>query len=584
MAGTKDIKDFTKYPSLSDNDYILGTKTDLNGTDAGITVANLKKQVAQDIKPEIRNGYWWVNGVNTGVVAQAQIPVFRYTDWGLEYKFQGQDDTAYQKLIPIADLAFTYDDLTPEQQSLLVGPQGPKGETGAAFTYEMFSPEQLATLKGPRGDRGEKGDQGLQGPKGEKGDIGDQGSKGEKGERGEKGDQGNGLNIVGRFDGFDELNAAYPNGTSGTFEVGVEPPFNYFYYDQVNAKWRDSGQLQGPTGPKGDKGDFGESFVYEMFTPEQLAALQGETGEKGDKGDKGDNGEKGDPGLQGPIGPKGETGAAFTYDMFTSDQLQTLKGPKGDQGIQGFSGKNLEFVWDGYTLGVRQEGQPSYSYSQSLRGATGPSGATGPQGPTGATGSQGPKGDTGPQGPQGSKGDTGASGANWNGGLVANATTFNMPVTINGGGQRLTFGTITGGGGFKLNWNEFILYNTNDYGIHFDTGGVRRCSINSNPWVSKAWSTSSDERIKTRQGDFRDIIDKVRNIDVFYYLRDDLKDGITYLGVSAQQLQSVFPEFVTYQKEIDRYGVMYDSLGACVAIQGIKELLSRLEVLEQKLV
>lgn len=25
----KDIKNFTKYPSLSDNDYLLGTKTDL---------------------------------------------------------------------------------------------------------------------------------------------------------------------------------------------------------------------------------------------------------------------------------------------------------------------------------------------------------------------------------------------------------------------------------------------------------------------------------------------------------------------------------------------------------------------------
>lgn len=44
MAGTKDIKDFTKFPSLSDNDYLLGTKTDLGGTDAGITVGNFKSR------------------------------------------------------------------------------------------------------------------------------------------------------------------------------------------------------------------------------------------------------------------------------------------------------------------------------------------------------------------------------------------------------------------------------------------------------------------------------------------------------------------------------------------------------------
>lgn len=44
MAGTKDIKDFTKYASLSDDDYLLGTKTSLNGTDASIKVGDLKSR------------------------------------------------------------------------------------------------------------------------------------------------------------------------------------------------------------------------------------------------------------------------------------------------------------------------------------------------------------------------------------------------------------------------------------------------------------------------------------------------------------------------------------------------------------
>lgn len=76
MAGTKDIKDFTKYPSLSDNDYLLGTKTDLGGTDAGITVGNFKKQVARDAAPSINeNGYWVVNGISTGEKARGETPV-----------------------------------------------------------------------------------------------------------------------------------------------------------------------------------------------------------------------------------------------------------------------------------------------------------------------------------------------------------------------------------------------------------------------------------------------------------------------------------------------------------------------------
>ena len=88
-------------------------------------------------------------------------------------------------------------------------------------------------------------------------------------------------------------------------------------------------------------------------------------------GPKGDTGEKGEKGDQGPQGLKGDTG----------DQ-----GPRGYAGSDGANGKSLEFVWSGYTLGVRQEGTTSYTYSTSLRGATG------------AKGDNGDKGDTGPAG------------------------------------------------------------------------------------------------------------------------------------------------------------------------------------------
>lgn len=120
MAGTKDIKNFTRYPNLSDNDYVLGTKTDLGGTDAGITFGSFKNQVAQDVAPTVINSYWWVNGINTGILAEVKNPVFRYTPWGLEYKLQGQDDTALQKLIPLDELKLKWDDMTQEQREELL--------------------------------------------------------------------------------------------------------------------------------------------------------------------------------------------------------------------------------------------------------------------------------------------------------------------------------------------------------------------------------------------------------------------------------------------------------------------------------
>lgn len=88
-------------------------------------------------------------------------------------------------------------------------------------------------------------------------------------------------------------------------------------------------------------------------------------------GPKGDTGEKGEKGDQGPQGLKGDTG----------DQ-----GPRGYAGSDGANGKSLEFVWSGYTLGVRQEGTTSYTYSTSLRGATGPKGDKGDKGDTGPAG------------------------------------------------------------------------------------------------------------------------------------------------------------------------------------------------------
>ena len=53
--------------------------------------------------------------------------------------------------------------------------------TGAAFTYDDFTEEQLSALKGPKGD---PGDTGPQGPKGDPGDTGPQGPKGVPGQNG----------------------------------------------------------------------------------------------------------------------------------------------------------------------------------------------------------------------------------------------------------------------------------------------------------------------------------------------------------------------------------------------------------------
>ena len=94
-------------------------------------------------------------------------------------------------------------------------------------------------------------------------------------------------------------------------------------------------------------------------------------------------------GPQGPAGPAGADGKdgvdgkAFTYDMFTEEQLEALRGPKGEQGIQGEQGP---------------AGADGAKGEQGPKGEQGIQGIQGPMGPQGEQGEQGPKGDKGEQG------------------------------------------------------------------------------------------------------------------------------------------------------------------------------------------
>jgi len=116
--------------------------------------------------------------------------------------------------------------------------------------------------------------------------------------------------------------------------------------------------------------DDGETFQEKLDS----GTLRGQQGVQGEQGIQGIRGEQG---IQGVKGDAGNTGS---------------------QGIQGLTGKSIEYVWDGSRLGIRQEGQAQYSYSD-LKGAQGEQGI---QGATGATGNTGATGAQGVQGVQGS--------------------------------------------------------------------------------------------------------------------------------------------------------------------------------------
>lgn len=193
----------------------------------------------------------------------------------------------------------------------------------------------------------------------------------------------------------------------------------------------------------------------------------------------------------------------------------------------------------------------------------------GPQGPKGDTGAQGPKGDTGARGATGPQGPQGPAGT------VSASTWVYLP---SGGSCFTTSGSglgvkLSGGNGI-MGWNTLTGMLGNLY-INNGAGSSYKVYITNYSAVS-----SSDIRLKNRGQNITGVLDKIRDIDVFYYTLKADKTNQTQIGVSAQDVLPAFPEVVsliTPETEAPYYAVDYQTLTTIVAINGLKELLNKVE-------
>lgn len=152
--------------------------------------------------------------------------------------------------------------------------------------------------QGEKGEKGEKGEQGTQGIQGAKGDTGSQGERGLQGERGIQGERGE----KGDMGSIGKVSISVDN-TTGT------PSATATASKAADGSTDISFSFKGIKGEKGDKGEQGE---------------QGLQGVQGEQGMKGDTGAKGEQGIQGVKGDP------FTYDDFTSEEIEGLKKPATD--------------------------------------------------------------------------------------------------------------------------------------------------------------------------------------------------------------------------------------------------------------
>jgi len=97
----------------------------------------------------------------------------------------------------------------------------------------------------------------------------------------------------------------------------------------------------------------------------------------------------------------------------------------------------------------------------------------------------------------------------------------------------------------------------------------------------------SDDRLKTRLGDIKDALAKVKTLSGFYYEANETAQALGYepireVGVSAQSVQAVLPEVVVPAPIDEQYlTVHYDKL-VPLLIEAIKELEAKVALLEAK--
>lgn len=171
----------------------------------------------------------------------------------------------------------------------------------------------------------------------------------------------------------------------------------------------------------------------------------------------------------------------------------------------------------------------------------------------------------GPQGPTGPKGATGATGPAWNGGTITQSAMV-----------KATWGFWGIDAGSGLN---FYLSQRGDKNVYFCWGGTDKnkasLSPTGNMYVAGNYSNGSDIRLKERSINVSNVLDKISDLSTFYHKRLDIGDDVTRIGVSAQDVQKVFPEVVG-TANMPEYGdiltVDYATLATTVAINGCKEL------------
>jgi hypothetical protein len=166
---------------------------------------------------------------------------------------------------------------------------------------------------------------------------------------------------------------------------------------------------------------------------------------------------------------------------------------------------------------------------------------------------------------------------------IGNGTTY-VAAAITGTTNQITVtngaGTITLATPQSINTNSDVQFNSLGVGTAGSaTAGEIRATNNITAYYS-------DDRLKTRIGIIEEALDKIKQLNGFYYTASELAESLGYtkkreVGLSAQEVQKVLPEVVTTAPIDDKYLTIWYEKVIPLLVEGIKELAVEVDYLKK---
>lgn len=165
---------------------------------------------------------------------------------------------------------------------------------------------------------------------------------------------------------------------------------------------------------------------------------------------------------------------------------------------------------------------------------------------------------------------------------------------IGGGASAGSFGSLSGGGVFQSFPDKAVLA-----GPGANLVITTALAMAGNLTVTgNVTAYFSDERLKEKTGSITDALDKIDQIETFFYKNNELAKEFGYdtdesqVGVSAQSVESVLPEVVSLapfdrdEDGVSKSGEDYRTVDygrlTALLIEALKEAKERIEILEQR--